>query len=162
MSLTWLNADYNNNLNNQWLPCIEDVKKELGYRYVLNSTAFPSNLSASNTFNFIINLKNVGVAPIFSIRNLELVFRNKNTNEDVKVPFTGLDLRKVDGSGNHEFQLFAVAPRLKGEYNVFLNIPDNSENLSSNSKYSVQLANKNIWEEPTGYNNLNQTIEVED
>lgn len=38
------------------------------------------------------------------------------------------------------------------EYNLYLNLPDESPNLYDNPEYSVRFANRHIWEEKTGYN----------
>jgi len=160
MKFTWLNADYNNDLNNQWIDCIDDISKSLGYRYVLNSTKFPSELQASKTFNFALDIKNVGVAPIYSVRNLELIFRNKTTNDEIKVPFIGLDLRTLQGRASKIFNLYATAPDVTGDYDILLNIPDLHSSIANNVKYSVRLANMNTWEPSTGYNDLNQLLTI--
>jgi Domain of unknown function (DUF4832) len=45
-------------------------------------------------------------------------------------------------------------------YAVFLNLPDPAPGLSNRPEYSLQLANKGVWEANTGFNALNATLEV--
>ncbi|MGE5426448.1 MAG: DUF4832 domain-containing protein, partial [Methylococcaceae bacterium] len=48
----------------------------------------------------------------------------------------------------------------KGDYELYLNLPDPEEKLYANPAYSVRLANKNVWEENTGYNKLGVVVQV--
>ena len=63
----------------------------------------------------------------------------------------------------HRFELIL---RLKGnylwpgKYELLLNLPDGYKSLQSNPLYSIRLANEKIWEEKTGYNKLEQFVEV--
>ena len=43
---------------------------------------------------------------------------------------------------------------LSGEYTLSLNLPDPAEKLRNNPMFSIRLANKNVWDESTGYNKL--------
>ena len=43
---------------------------------------------------------------------------------------------------------------MKGDYKVYLNLPDPMPNLHDNPDFSIRLANKDMWEEETGYNYL--------
>ena len=43
---------------------------------------------------------------------------------------------------------------MSGEYKVYLNLPDPYASLHNDPRYSIRLANENMWEESTGYNYL--------
>ena len=51
-------------------------------------------------------------------------------------------------------QTITLPDGLSGEYTLSLNLPDPAENLRSNPLFSIRLANKDIWDEATGFNNL--------
>ena len=51
----------------------------------------------------------------------------------------------------------------RGNYDLYLKIHDNSENLKNRTEYSVRLANTNGWvEENGGMNNLRHQLKVGD
>jgi hypothetical protein len=44
---------------------------------------------------------------------------------------------------------------------VLLALPDPKPNLYDRPEYAIQLANKNVWEVTTGFNNLGHKLEVQ-
>ena len=51
-------------------------------------------------------------------------------------------------------QTITLPDGLSGEYTLSLNLPDPAEKLRNNPMFSIRLANKNVWDESTGYNKL--------
>ena len=51
-------------------------------------------------------------------------------------------------------------PSEAGKYNLSLYLPDPEPTLKDNSRFAIQLANKGVWDEKTGFNNL-KTLTVE-
>ena len=50
--------------------------------------------------------------------------------------------------------------KMKGEYKLYLNLPDPYASLHDNPIFSIRLANVGVWEEATGYNKIaNVTVE---
>jgi hypothetical protein len=47
-----------------------------------------------------------------------------------------------------------------GDYEVLLNMPDKYPSINARSEYSIRLANKDLWEDATGYNKLLYTLTV--
>ena len=43
---------------------------------------------------------------------------------------------------------------VSGQVSLHLNLPDGRENLAEEPKFSIRLANENMWDEDTGYNLL--------
>ena len=43
---------------------------------------------------------------------------------------------------------------VSGECTLHLNLPDPCQTLRGNSRFSIRLANEDIWDEETGYNAL--------
>jgi len=48
-----------------------------------------------------------------------------------------------------------------GTYNVYINLPDASANLSSDPAYSIRLADQGMWMQNSGFNYMNARLSVE-
>jgi hypothetical protein len=163
MHYSFLNCAYNNDVNNDWQDggCMDAIKKDLGYRFVLQSAVFPKTpIKAGMQLSFILNIKNAGYASPYNERPLQVIMRNKHTkaeivfavDEDVRKWYTGLHGVTVK---------FITDKNMPGgEYEVLLNLPDAAASLAVNPAYSLRLANEDIWEEATGYNDLLRTITI--
>ena len=61
----------------------------------------------------------------------------------------------------HKFTLSCTLDAsMKGEYKLYMNLPDPYESLHNDPRYSIRLANKDCWDEATGYNYIT-TVTVE-
>ena len=54
-------------------------------------------------------------------------------------------------------QTLTLPSGISGEVTLWLNLPDPCETLRNNPLYSIRLANKDIWDEASGFNKL-QTL----
>lgn len=163
MHYSFLNANYNNEVNNDWQTggCMAAIKLNLGYRFVLKNASFPKKATTGSAIKVTINLENVGYASPFNARPVQLVLRNKNTGTVKTLVFT-TDIRKwYSGSHTLEQSFTLPADITAGEYDLLLNLPDKYTSISSRPEYSIRLANADVWEETTGYNKLNYTLVVE-
>lgn len=155
---TYLNADYNNEVNNDWVDggCMEDIKKNLGYRIVLDSAGLPSEVESGQSLSLNLHLSNVGYAAPINERPVYLVLRNPSG--EVRFEFE-TDIRfwssNVTLSGS-----FDLPDNLNpGQYELLLHLPDANSSISSRSEYAIRLAN-DLWEPETGMNTLNHIVEV--
>jgi len=158
---TFLNADYNNEVNNDWVDggCMEDIKKNLGYRFVMKKGSYPSEVSAGKVLKLSLEIENVGYASPVRERTVNLVLKNKTSGKinffefeaDVREWFSEVTL-----AGN--FELPSSLP--KGDYELFLHLADTYKSISDRREYNIRLANKNVWDEVTGYNNLQHTLVI--
>lgn len=150
---TTLNRDYHIDVWNQIISSnnYDEVLKNLGYRFVLNSSTIVNN---GSNFDLALNLTNVGFARPFKQRNVYLVLKNTLTNTTT-THLINTDIRtwETSVSINQNFNL-----GLTGTYQLYLWLPDVSAPLSANPDYSIQFANTGTWEATTAYNNLLQTI----
>lgn len=162
MHFSYLNAHYNTDVNNDWQTggCMDNIRKNLGYRFVLQSAVLPDNVVKGTFLNMVLNVKNVGYASPYNKRTIKLVLRNK-TNGTLKSFNLATDVRKWY-SGN-----FKVGESIKipadftaGEYEMLLHLPDEYASIAGRPEYSIRLANDQVWEGDTGYNKLNHTIHV--
>ncbi|MGV3704069.1 MAG: DUF4832 domain-containing protein [Arcticibacter sp.] len=162
MHYSYLNAHYNNNVNNDWQTggCMDNIKRNLGYRFVLLNGVYPDQVVRGTSMTIVINLKNAGYASPFNKRTAKLLLRNKQNNEVFSFDLAS-DVRKWF-SGNHQIQESIKVPAdlAPGDYELLLNLPDVYESLATRAEYSIRLANEDVWEEATGYNKLNHTVKV--
>jgi len=163
MHYSFLNANYNNEVNNDWQTagCMAAIKNNLGYRFVLKNATFPTKAKTGAAVKVSINLDNVGYASPFNPRPVQLVLRNSSTGA-VKTFSFATDIRKwFSGSIVLEQEFTLPADVLAGEYDLLLNMPDKYASISNRPEYSIRLANAGVWEETTGYNKLNYKLVVE-
>ena len=162
MHYSYLNTSYNLQVNNDWETggCMENIKRKLGYRLVMESASIANKLAPGKEFKIQIIIKNVGYASPFNPRPVQLLLRNVSDGRiqsfsfktDLRFWFTGKIIL------NQKFSLPANTP--PGEYEAMLNLPDASANLSGRPEYSIRLANENCWEEKTGFNQLKFKVMV--
>ena len=156
---TYLNADYNNEVNNDWVDggCMDDIKKNLGYRLVLNRAVIPETISSSEGFDIELNFKNVGYASPVKERPVFLVLKNASGEEEIRLPLD-TDIRFWTDEIDHEQHLELPDDLTAGEYSAHLFLPDANESIADRPEYAIRLANEDMWDEETGYNDLNFTL----
>jgi Domain of unknown function (DUF4832)/Domain of unknown function (DUF4874) len=139
--------------------CYDTIAKRLGYRYFLTKATLPTRVAPDGMLSVSLTMTNEGFANLYNPRDLELVLRNKGNDEETHL---NVDLSKdvrlfLPTAGEAEdLTLNTSLPDdlESGDYDLFLNLPDPSPNLSERAAYSVRLANSNVWESKTGYNKL--------
>lgn len=162
---SYINSSYNNEVNNDWQTdgCMAEIKRNLGYRFVMQNGTYPNSASAGSTVSFNINLENQGFAAPYNERALYLVLRNGNNVYKAYISSENNDTRRWY-SGNITLNATAILPAdiPAGNYELLLHILDFSNNwiVAERPEYSIQLANSGTWEANTGFNKLNHTISI--
>jgi hypothetical protein len=174
---SFLNEDYNVNVNDLWPVhgCIENIKRQLGYRLELISGIFRTEARPGQAIPLTLIFQNVGFASPYNPRGLELILRNTATGTKFFAELSrGTDARRwLPGSNcvlNARLSLPANLPA--GNYEYLLNLPDPAPSLYANPAYSIQLANSNavsstgevldsVWEGASGYHRLGQILTVD-
>ncbi|MEP1893987.1 MAG: DUF4832 domain-containing protein, partial [Cyclobacteriaceae bacterium] len=165
LNYTYLNSDYNNDVNNDWQSggCMSEIKRRLGYRFVLDDATFPSSASAGGSLSITINLDNVGFAAPANEREIDLVLRNTSSSAEYKVGLNA-DVRFwLPGQLVTLSETVTVPAGVPvGNYDLLLHIKDMSNGgaVASRPEYSIRLANTGVWESSTGYNDLGHTIAI--
>lgn len=160
---SFLNAEYNSDVINDWetAGCLDAIKKRMGYRFVLTTANLPAKAESGNTIVIELNIKNEGYASPFNERPVQLLLRNKETDQIITLTLH-TDIRKwFPGSIKLKDTLTLPENIALGQYEYLLNMPDKYASISKRPEYSIRLANRNVWEASTGYNKLNASIEVE-
>ena len=141
---------------------MESIKKNLGYRFVLQKAVFSSGpVDAGKQIKFSLQLENKGYASPFNERPLTIIFRHTDDGREFSYTLPG-DVRTwYTGTINLDIALDTDASMPAGKYEVLLHLPDKYESISKRPEYAIRLANENSWEENTGYNKLNKIIAVQ-
>ena len=160
---TYINRDYRETVTNMWRKdgTMTEMLKRLGYRLVLDKAILTPQPKAGEDFKAYFVLNNVGFAAPINKRDLELVFVNLSSGKKHIFPQTAVDPRFWLPGEEHRFTLTARLNDLTpGKYKLYLNLPDPYPTLHNDPRYSIRLANENVWEEKTGYNYI-ATITIE-
>ena len=164
LRFTFLNSDYYTPVNSLWNTggYMDRIKNELGYRFVLTSGDYTTDVSPGGIFTAKIILHNVGFAPLYNERPVELVLKNTATSEvyTVKLPIDPRLWKPIDTQDEIDATAGIPTDMTAGSYTLYLNMPDDAETLQNNPDYSVRFANLDVWEAATGYNNLYVTINI--
>ncbi len=139
----------------------DEIKSRLGYRFVLDKAFLTQEPKAGEAFEAQMTLRNVGFAAPVNKRDVELIFVSVNDPAKKYVYPQTEDPRFWMGGETRKFTLgCTLNEAMQGEYKVYLNLPDPYASLHDDPRYSIRLANKDMWEEETGYNYLT-TVTVE-
>lgn len=155
---TTLNRDYFTQNWTNWISSghYNEILRRLGYRFVLRNSEFVMN---DKSLSVEINLDNVGFARPVKYRDVYLVLKNSSTDSVHSFSLNSTDIRTWETSVSIH-QVFDLTGLPKGSYNCYLNLPDTAFRLNARPEYSIRLANDDVWENTSGYNQLNQTVEI--
>jgi len=163
LHFSYLNSQYNNDVNNDWNGiCLDAIKRELGYRFVLTSGSYSDEAQPGQTIDVSLNLENKGYAAPYNRRGVEFILINTvtnsiwfvKTNDDPRLWFRETSPHTISQT------LCIPADMPIGTYNLYLNLPDPEASIYSRADYAIRLANTGIWDSSTGYNNLNHSVTI--
>lgn len=132
----------------------------LGYRYSMTQSVFPD--STSNKMPYRLFIKNDGYSTVYNARPVKLVFEPENGGENYIVSLntdprfwrSGRQTTVI----NDTIQLPEEMP--EGKYHLYLFMPDSAETLKDDPRQAIRFANYDMWDETTGYNDLQTTVVV--
>ncbi len=157
---SYLNRGYHQGVLSSWQTGGEMnfVKRNLGYRLVLRKAWFTQLPQAGQNFEAELSIENIGFASPCNPRDVELIFVSKTKSKETYVyPITDIDPRLWFADQTHNFKLMCkLSASMKGEYDVYLKLPDPKETLSDNSRFCIRLANEDMWDDATGCNKLTE------
>ena len=138
----------------------EEVLRKLGYRLILNSATFPSQVVPGSAFAFTMVVENGGYAPPRRSYAGTVAFGTTVVPVSFSEPTTAWQ-----GGTTRTVMVTGTVPQLPaGSYPLSLGLLDPHPSLQSNSKYSIRLANTvggaSAWDPSTGRNNLGVSLRV--
>lgn len=153
---TYLNSGYHKDVLKRWQEqgCMDEIKRRLGYRCVLDKGAFTKEAAAGKAFEVKLTLHNEGFATVQNPRDAELVLCDA-TGKVVKTWPLNSDPRYwMPAEETVIDQTITLPDGISGAHTLYLNLPDPCETLHDNPMFSIRLANEGVWNEETGYNKL--------
>ena len=159
---TYLNSDYNNSVNNNWVGvCMDDIKKYLGYRFSISSATYQNQVDPGDEFTVNMDILNEGYAALHNARLAELILEEVSTG----TKYYG-DLQSDPRSWepgvttNVSYSFCTPSDMAPGQYALHLNLADPQATLYDIPEYSVRMAHDAGWDASTGYNDLMHTLTV--
>jgi len=168
MHYSYLNAEYNYpDVNSDWdAVCADDMKRELGYRFYLNSASINSSAETNGAVDVSLHVQNLGYAAPYNERIVELILRHTDTGQKVYAHLDSDPRYWFSGEIISINESICIPPDMSiGDYDVLLNLPDPQASLIDRPEYSIRLASAlgpdEVWEPTTGYNDLGLTLNVQ-
>ena len=163
LHINYLNLDYNRRVLDRWKDqgCFDEIKRRIGYRFVLASVQMPEQIHPGGELNLEFNIRNVGFGELFNPRKVEIVLKNNTTGIE-KVAVLKEEPR-FWGAGKTtavHATLSIPANLEKGEYTLGIRMPDLSPSIHDDPRYSIRFANKDIWDGTTGTNIVVKNLPV--
>jgi hypothetical protein len=159
---SYLNCAYNNAVNNDWQTngCMMNIRKKLGYRFVLKDLIYPEEITAGKPIAITLTVNNIGYASPFNERPVKLILKNKAGGQEFQYTLN-TDIRKwFTGTTKIETTVATDASLKAGSYDMYIYMPDKYSSIAAKSEYAIRLANTDLWDAATGYNKLLATIAV--
>lgn len=161
---TYLNRDYYRGVNDNWAVqgCMEDIIRDMGYRLALQKGDYSEKHAPGSELLANIKIQNLGYAPPFNPRAVELILRQATGTATYVAKLTD-DPRKWEPYKLAQLNVKAALPKdiAAGDYKLYLFLPDPESSLHDRPEYAIRLGNKDCWEESTGYNDLGVTIKID-
>ena len=159
---SYLNRDYRESVTSMWRQdgTMDTMLLRLGYRLALEKVIITPKPVFDRPFEMYCVLHNSGFAAPMNKRDVELVFVNANNPNEKHVFKQDVDPRFWLPGEEHTFTLSCTLKNfIEGQYKVYINLPDPYPSLHDDPRYSIRLANNDMWEAETGYNYIT-TINV--
>lgn len=153
---TYLNSAYHGQVIGRWRTdgCLDEIERRLGYRLHISDLYHTANPAPGEDFNMVLKIKNTGFAAPMNGRMVELILEDGNGNQIV------LECNDIDprywfaGETATIDKVIKIPANATGKCSLYLNLPDPKETLRNNPRFSIRLANDNVWNEETGYNKI--------
>jgi hypothetical protein len=160
---SFINNDYNGSVLNRWQSegCMPEIRRRLGYRFVLSNLIVSDQVNPGGSLPFKLTLTNEGFASPYNPRPVILILKEKTTGYQTEINLTANPRRWSPGQTATIDTQVPIPPTLsQGIYNLYLWLPDPSNNLRPRPEYAIHLANQNVWQASTGYNLLFDNLQV--
>ena len=152
---TYLNSAYNGQVLKRWRDdgCMDEIERRLGYRLHV-SDIYHSAVVAGEDLNVVLKIKNTGFAAPMNGRGFEFVLVDGQGKKTV------YEMKDIDPRYWFAGETVTIEKAIKlpadatGDCTLYLNLPDPKPTLHDNPRFSIRLANENVWDEATGYNKL--------
>jgi hypothetical protein len=162
LNTSYLNEQYNTKVLDVWRTqgCFEEVKRRLGYRFVITRVAHSQAAPPGGTFELEFDVLNRGFAAPFNRRDVRLVLTNGTVNRSVILP---TDVRLWEGGKTTTVKAKIKLPYLMapGNWKLMLVLADEAPALSTDHRYSIRFANEGTYNAATGETTISPVFPVD-
>lgn len=162
MHWTFIQSGFSEVVTDMWRKngTFDELNRRMGYRFQLVKGTFSEQVAQGNKISLNLQIRNNGFAPLYNERHAYLVL--KNGSKTYSLPIAS-DPRSWLPNGvlttvNEQIMVPSTVPA--GTYQLYLHLPDAYSTLASDPRYAVRFANTGVWDEETGMNALNASLEV--
>ena len=155
-------AEYAQEVTNRWRTSgiFEVLNRRLGYRFQLQNGSFPNRAGIGESLSVSLSLVNKGFAPLYNARTVYLVLRSATHTYSLPMQADPRTWTAEAGTITINENLALPDSLEAGTYSLYLHLPDAYASLASDPRYSIRLANENMWDADSGMNNLSATIQL--
>src|SRR5680860_1655154 len=108
---------------------MENIKKNLGYRFVLKKGTYPSKTTKGGTLEIALDIKNTGYASSIKKRNVQLILRNQADGTITALPIA-TNVQKWFSEVSLSESLSLPESLMAGEYALLIHIADSKNGLA--------------------------------
>ena len=162
MHWTFIQSGFSEVVTDMWRTngTFDELNRRMGYRFQLVKGTYSEQVAQGNKISLNLQIRNNGFAPLYNERHAYLVL--KNGTKTYSLPIAS-DPRSWLPNGvlttvNEQIMVPSTVPA--GTYQLYLHLPDAYSTLASDPRYAVRFANTGVWDEETGMNALNASLEV--
>jgi hypothetical protein len=163
---SYLNAQFNyETVNVDWEGiCMDNIKRELGYRFVLKNGTFPLSAAKGQSMSIALEIENEGYAAPYNPRVVILALRNLSSG-DIWQAQLDADPRFWFDEVQLEQSICVPSDMPTGQYELLLRLADPEASLYDRAEYAIRFANTlpggaDVWNAATGYNSLGHTVSI--
>jgi hypothetical protein len=142
--------------------CFDEIDRRLGYRYVLQSADITGAIQPGGAFSLTLQITNAGWAALFNPRPVEILLRNQSDGTIYIATLPDDPRTWAPGSTTQVNATIGIPSTMpSGSYELLLNLPDGYASLHDRPEYAIRLANPNLWDGSTGYNDLLTSVSID-
>ena len=159
---TYINKGYATKTTNMWRKngTFDELNLKMGYRYQLIDGYYSTSVAQGAQMTIQMNIKNVGFAPLYNFRKARIVLKNGSYTKSIALKSDPRTWKPNGVITNIDEKIDIPADMPTGTYQLYLHLPDTGKQLKNKPAYAIRFANKNMWDEATGMNNLNAQVTV--
>ena len=160
---SYLNSQYQPDVLAGWQAsgCYGEVERRLGYRFTLQDAQATAEAQPGAGLALTVHLTNDGWAAPYNPRTAEVVLRHQDSGDRYVAALPSDPRRWFAGEAVTLDATLALPSDLpEGTYDVLLYLPDAAPSLDRRADYAIRMANEDVWEAETGFNDLQLDVAV--
>jgi len=159
---SYLNQGYAELTLNHWRKdgSFDILDAHMGYRFQLEEATIPEAITAPDSLSVSLRIRNAGYASPYNERHAYVVLYNDQKTYALSLA-SDPRLWAPNGELTSINEKLALPKGIRsGKYDVALWLPDVGYLIQDDPRFAIRFANKDVWDETTGYNELGLQLTV--